>query len=454
MKDRLLKKERNLIIRSEAIKEYPWLLQLIDEKESVKIEDVPSDKMSDFKYVLPHILKVCGDEWMGDESLLHPVEDLGEKRRKCGLCGTPNRYIYYIKNRLNNNKLNVGKDCVEEFVDLDLLREGKTKGQLLKKAQELRRMGTINKKFPGIERIISDWLSRTEKYEIVLPSSMEEPYNRNGQLLNDLYRNYLKGDEIEQSLEEIEALIKSESSTIKMFEQYQKENENMPFIATKKMIRWLQDKKDKKSEEILREHGSVTLESVPHIWEKEYIEKNKHIVEGMFKSAGLIFINADHEENGYTYKKENSNFIMILTFHKFYYHFGAYVLGLEEKSLAPFNQINVIRISDIVKNYINILYFIEEMSLVMQEWDIDYEIEEEDIDADAAYVWDKNVGAYVKLSLSKLIFLIKGKVLGLAKPTQANFELSISQEQGRRYTKRELQENREILNSMTRRERQ
>ena len=37
------------------------------------------------------------------------------KSIRCGLCNTPNRYLFYIRNRLNNNRLNVGSSCMTKF---------------------------------------------------------------------------------------------------------------------------------------------------------------------------------------------------------------------------------------------------------------------------------------------------------------------------------------------------
>ena len=42
-----------------------------------------------------------------------------DKKIHCGLCNTPNKYLFYIRNRLNNIQLNVGSSCMKKFSEIE-----------------------------------------------------------------------------------------------------------------------------------------------------------------------------------------------------------------------------------------------------------------------------------------------------------------------------------------------
>ncbi|KJD38697.1 hypothetical protein QD46_17890 [Paenibacillus polymyxa] len=111
----ITRKQRNLLLYSDIVKEYKWLHKLLLKNETLKEENVPEKFKNDFTYVAPVILKQCGQEWKDDENVVNPVEDLGQiERQKCSLCGTPTRYLCYIQNKINGKRINIGRDCAQE----------------------------------------------------------------------------------------------------------------------------------------------------------------------------------------------------------------------------------------------------------------------------------------------------------------------------------------------------
>ncbi|WP_346836011.1 hypothetical protein [Paenibacillus polymyxa] len=446
---KISRKERNLLLYSEIIKEYKWLHKLLLKNETLKKENVPEKFHTDFTYVAPVILKQCGQEWKGDENVVNPVVDLGPiERKKCSLCGTPTRYLCYIQNKINGKRINIGRDCAEEFVDLNSLVDGKTKGQLLASAKEVRRFSEINKRIPGLEQTIEMWLHRTEKYDIVLPRKMEVPYNESGEVLRDLYRNYLKGIESEQVFEEIEVRLSSEKSTIEMFEKYQEINRNTPFIATRKMINWLRNRADQKTENILRENGKVTFETVSCIWEREYVDKHISIVKELFLAAGANFLEIDHEIGGYTFQYGRSRVTLYISFKSFFEVFGNYVLGEGDRCPAALTINNIIKLSQIVNEHTMKIQYLDELKFCLRKFGNDIDYEDEDLDSDTVYIWDKQVSKFAKCKLSEIIRLTKGLVMGLPKPTINNIESFVASLAGKRFSREELRDMRDVLSSI------
>lgn len=66
------------------------------------------------------------------------------------------------------------------------------------------------------------------------------------------------------------------------------------------MINRLRNRADQKTENILRENGKVTFETVACIWEREYIDKHISIAKGLFLAVGANFLGIDHEIEGYS----------------------------------------------------------------------------------------------------------------------------------------------------------
>lgn len=447
MREQILKKERNLMINSTIIEEYPWLKKLLLANEKVSIDQIDDEHKNSFRYVVPYILKQCGEEWKGDESVLNPIEDMGNKRRPCALCGTPNKYIYYIENRLNGNKLNVGRDCVEEFVDIKSISEGISRNKLLKRAQEIRRMNDINDRFPGIQNKMDAWLVTVEKYPIVIPNSIKDPYNQKVKTITGVYNDYLKGLKDDIVFAQIEEFIQSEYQFIKLFEDYIDRNSDNPLIATRKMIRWLEDRKDSEIIELLNDTGEITRVSVPRVWEKEYFDKQHKQITVLFNTLGLNVLKFDNNDNHIVFAVGTNKINLILPYEKFLSHFGPLLIG--EHPFVPFIIQNVITVSK-EEDFMSIYHFIDQFRKLTKKWGIGLRETDNSIDQNIVYLKEKESKLYVQVKVQDLFKYAKGIVFGMNKPTKQNLENFITQTPGNRYTKEDIRELNNLVRNMDR----
>jgi mRNA-degrading endonuclease HigB of HigAB toxin-antitoxin module len=447
MREQILKKERNLMINSTIIEEYPWLKKQLLANEKVSIDQIDDEHKNSFRYVVPYILKQCGEEWKGDESVLNPIEDLGNKRRPCALCGTPNKYIYYIENRLNGNKLNVGRDCVEEFVDIKSISEGISRNKLIKRAQEIRRMNDMNDRFPGIQNKMDAWLVTVEKYPIVIPNSIKDPYNQKVKTITGIYNDYLKGLKDEIVFSQIEEFIQSEYLFIKQFEDYIDRNSDNPLIATRKMIRWLEDRKDSEIIELLNETGKITRVSVPRVWEKEYFDKQHKQITVLFNTLGLNVLKFDDNDNHIVFAVGTNKINLILPYEKFLSYFGPLLIG--EHPFVPFIIQNVITVSK-EEDFMSIYHFIDQFRRLTKKWGIGLRETDNSIDQNIVYLKEKESKLYVQVKVQDLFKYAKGIVFGMNKPTKHNLENFITQTPGKRYTKEDIRELNNIVRNMDR----
>jgi hypothetical protein len=117
MANRLQMRDRTLLLHSEVIKQFPEILKIIGENVKITDELISSlshDNKNFFDNVLNQVLKQAISEWKGDPE---KIEDTGpdpSKRKRCSLENNPNRYIFYIVNKLNGTSLNVGSECIND----------------------------------------------------------------------------------------------------------------------------------------------------------------------------------------------------------------------------------------------------------------------------------------------------------------------------------------------------
>lgn len=62
--------------------------------------------------------------------------DIVDTLVRCQLCGRPNRYVYYIHNKITNVDLHIGSDCVRNFTDITGIKQQRKRLSQLKKEQD------------------------------------------------------------------------------------------------------------------------------------------------------------------------------------------------------------------------------------------------------------------------------------------------------------------------------
>ena len=163
--------EINLLKNSEELKDtnlygnlYDCILKLQNPK-ATSLESIPNlDDLGraaltiNKKTLIDNVIK----EWYAEKV----SEEDPNKKVHCGLCNTPNKYLYYIRNRKNQTLLNVGSRCILKFPGLEGYIEKKQQlNEILKGHQIVNRRNEFYAKFPSVENTISE----SEKYFSTLP---------------------------------------------------------------------------------------------------------------------------------------------------------------------------------------------------------------------------------------------------------------------------------------------
>lgn len=441
------KKQRNLLLKSEVTKDYPWLCELLVANESFGVERVSAELKDEFASIVPFIIKQGSEEWKGNEDVLFPVEDMGEARKRCALCGTKNRYIHYIKNRLNGNTLNVGKDCVEEFADIDFLQNGKSKAELYKNARKIRRMSEINKKINGIDLLIESWDRVPNRYDIIIPNSIEKPFLECGILTKKYYDGFLNEKYSESIFKKIEDQMKQYYSFIQQMDDYQQNNIKDKFIVTKAMIRWLTDKGFNEMVATVKEEGKVSSSTIQRMYEPAFIKKINRDIVKMLERLDVEVTKTDYENGYYEIKPDmyNGQIILNCRFDKVVYFFGG--LLFNEKPFASLDMKNLIKVSNIgddksIENLIEVLSHNKFKKLRVSLHYDSFELNEIDI---------TNImnGEVSVINLKQFVDQSKRFLLHATESELQKFEDDMLSIDVKKYTKEELRQAREEVGSIS-----
>lgn len=339
------RKERNLLIHSQIVADdHPWLLEFLGQRDhagEADIRTLPHDHQVFVKDMLGDLLKQCPQEWKGDSE--RPAHDLGDDKNDwttCSLCGQRNRYVFFIVNRLNDWKLNVGSDCIKEF-DFDLGPINRTVAQLRTERARMRRRTKLNELWPGIASVIDSWPSSLDKYPILIPARLERPYLACGTEARTTYDGLVSGKQRDGAIERLRDLFLRRSDLLERIDKYVAEaDQNSPFAATRAVARWVINQQDEQTLQWLKEDGEITYRCACRIMHPPLMA---HIVEKMspvMEELSIIF--HKHNETGYIFSVGSHTSIKLHIRHtEFMTEYGGSLFGAEHSTVDALNLINM-----------------------------------------------------------------------------------------------------------------
>lgn len=128
------------------------------------------------------------NEWYAE----HVTEEDPNKKVRCGLCNTPNKYLYYIRNRINNNILNVGSQCITKFPGIEGYKEQKTQlKNIQKNHQIISHRNEFYNHFDNIENYISDAENYFKSIIILLPRLLYQKLEDTIKRMRLIYGKYV-----------------------------------------------------------------------------------------------------------------------------------------------------------------------------------------------------------------------------------------------------------------------
>jgi hypothetical protein len=290
--------EMILIKNSETAKNteiYGNLYQVIQPYNKFTQEDFYKNTLIDEKakvVILNNMKMLIGDiiqEW---SAIGYSDEAVGEEH--CQLCHTLNKWVYYIKNKNNDNELHVGSDCIKKFPGIEnvstINRDYKQRNLIESEKKRRIQFETIDINDINYAKDIKE---KFENLDIVLPI---EFYNQIESTLYDfnfLKTNFIKsgGDLSKITTIYYELKAKLESLWNATLDYYNK-NKTKRLICHKDEGDWLRKNNNDIWVEVARNNGFLTKETLKHLYYTNYVRNHlkdftEHLSDGSIKITGI-----------------------------------------------------------------------------------------------------------------------------------------------------------------------
>lgn len=292
-----------------------------------------------------------------------------DKRVRCGLCNTPNKYLFYIRNRLNSYQVNVGSYCMTKFPEIEGYASHKYQlGQIQRSQLETSRRIKFHKQFPTATDIIDSANFYFDNLPILLPYEIYFPLKDVVFQLHVIYTKYIKYGKTpistsKNSFELFDENINKYNQLKKVADDFITKNINETFICKQSEIEWMsQNKKTDLIETISKNNGFYSMQTLGEITSIDFIIKNFDMFSkcNTHKYISLICPKDIHAPLRFTIKSEGYDFLYDINIKKFMSQIGSRCFfesefKFEEKDLFNVSKImitnqNAINAADIVKN--------------------------------------------------------------------------------------------------------
>ena len=345
------------------------VLSKIDNRKAITIEELSElDQTAKgaLSYNKKNLMDTVVKEWYAERS---SAEDPNKKVR-CGLCNTPNRYLFYIKNRKNGVTLNVGSHCITKFPGIEgYLEQKKQLAEIQRNQKRVARRNEFYIRFEDPESTISESENYFSSLPILLPyniySELEDTIRRMRLIYNKYVDDDKKAFESKYDVFELFDLVVSQFGKLKVkAENFVKENENDPISCRRREIDWLiSQNKSYLIKFISENNGKYTEVSLKQICSYDFVYEYFGLFKKRNKSNNYRIDKLEKAELIFSFNKFGYNppLIYSVPFSDFMSNIGAKCI-LNNEFLYGSNDIHgIAKLRDSNGNLVSIINYIDNM---------------------------------------------------------------------------------------------
>ncbi|MDA8335097.1 MAG: hypothetical protein M0Z41_08935 [Peptococcaceae bacterium] len=271
--------QRNLLLQSKATQEFPWLVALLKKQENIPpklVATLPKDQQIFMENTFPKVWKAALAEWVADLR----CHDNVEVSVQCSLCNTANKYIFFIYNRVNGIRMNVGSDCIHKFDISNTLGLDRDQAQahirtIKSNIKNLTRLNEFFQYYPGADILIQTWINEFRSLPIIVSNELEAEHrnciNIGRKLLFKDFLGKMRNDAI--ILSEFQQNIERRNAVWEKIQAFIRDSEMSGFSFTPRMRQWLQFRGRQQVVDKIMKYGQVTNATIYEIWEPEFFNK-------------------------------------------------------------------------------------------------------------------------------------------------------------------------------------
>ncbi|GEM_PF-2111296 len=288
----ITKEDRKLVYHSSFINKYPKIKEILEVDRAIYLKDIDYLKTSEpdtynqLVYTFKEIKDECSKEW-------YRYGQNSEGRTNCSLCGTLNKYIYYIRNSQNNTTLNVGSDCFEKFEYINDNHNGESvrqnKANMIKQSQKINRKKEFNSKYPNVEDMFMQWKDDYENLEIIMPYLIDSEFYELSTNSKNFYSKYLNGKIPKKELSCFEDYIKKYNILTTKQADFINCNKNNFFTCSRTIKIWLESiGYNNIIKRIQRDGGLITAHTAKFIHCSEFVRRFVELIRVQFKKFNFM----------------------------------------------------------------------------------------------------------------------------------------------------------------------
>lgn len=314
----LCKQDLVLLHKSEEVKNteiYGNLYECLKPYETLSPKDLESDIVFDDKarMVLTHDVKRMMDhikeEWYAKTSFETATTEV-----HCQLCGTKNKYVCYITNRINGEELNVGRECVKKYKTIN------GANIILSKLNSHLRDTTKDARRSSFDTALEDDISftkiaenRIETFPIVIPYKLYNDLKTIIVTCNRIRTTYISsGSDFEESIAKFKLKIEEFEKLYKQAESHYQQNVNDPLICTREISNWLKSNYPTIVVDVQKSKGFLNEKTLQFVHEPNFIKNNLDNFKKCLKDKDVTILSVNG--NVIRFKIKNSRFIQPIYF--------------------------------------------------------------------------------------------------------------------------------------------
>lgn len=291
------RKEATLFVKSNASKEYEWLISAITENHKF-----PHLSNKDFKKLSQEHQKFLQLKWKELFGLVQDEWKVTSKFEKndnnikidCELCGHKDlEVLSEIENMENHNKLIIGSTCIEKF---DKIKDNSVSDyNQYKKEKKLQERIVSNEEY--IEQQFSGIISAIKKFKnvqnddsIILNEQLAENYKRILKIVESDYEQQLKLKQSKMNMRIIESTYSIIQEFLKNLKVYTENCKIQPWGITPEIARWCNKYGSAELVKFLQKFGTINKYTVAQIKEETYLKNIVNQFSSLFKNNNIRLI--------------------------------------------------------------------------------------------------------------------------------------------------------------------
>ena len=254
----LSRDEISLLLNSEETKNKSLYGNLFDVLNAIKnmkavtisdLQNLDIDKtaIAALTYNKKSLLENVKNEWYVESDSSEECD----KKVRCGLCNAPNKYLFYIRNRINGKQVNVGSTCMTKFPDIQGYTDYKySLTKTMRNQQSIARRTKFHSKLPNAIDVMDSANFYFDNLPILLPYELYKPLSNCVKMLRIIYRDYVNYgkkpfESKKTSFELFEEYANNFNNIKQKSDNFIRKNINKELICRKDEIAWMEETKQK-----------------------------------------------------------------------------------------------------------------------------------------------------------------------------------------------------------------